>query len=70
MAMQADALSCLPLKQDSPNDENATTSSLFKLSQINQLLVDSSQIRSVTNRDVIFSKVVLHTRQICPFTTP
>ena len=64
----ADALSHLPLKQDSPSDENATTSSLFNLSHIEQLPVDSSQIRSVTSRDVILSEVVLYTRQRWPFT--
>ena len=64
----ADALSRLPLKQDSPSDENATASSLFNLSQIDQLPVDSSQIRSVTSRDVVLSKVVQYTRQSWPIT--
>ena len=62
----ADALSHLPLKQDSPSDENATTSSLFNLSQIDQLPVDSSQILSVTNRNVVLSKVVQYTKQSWP----
>ena len=66
----ADALSHLPLKQDSPSDENATISSLFNLSQIDQLPVDSNQIRSVTSRDVVLSKVVQYTKQSWPFTIP
>ena len=56
----ADGLSRLPLESECA-EEQATSASLFNLSQIADLPVDSKQLRLATSRDSVLSKVLRYT---------
>ena len=52
----ADGLSCLPLKETGP-EENDVASNIFNVAQLDALPVNARQLRAATHSDILLSKV-------------